>query len=170
LNELIAEELVVLGKSVFAPLLLVGISGAVGFAVPDAVAEDDVEVFRVYGWSTSGAADRETAADCRSINKTKKDPEWAVARREIADVSDLELPDDQNEGKAYRIFVDYCVRLDAARERPVGAMTFKAARADDLGNVQRWGSRHYRKTSKATKRTPKPGREHFDPPDFDRND
>jgi len=157
-------------NQVFARFCVVTALIAVAFAVPEARAADDVEVFRVYGWSSFGTADRDTAADCRSISKKKSEQDWALARREVADVSDLELPDDQKEGTAYRIFVDYCVHRDGARERPVGAMTFRAAPAGDLGNVQRWGSRHYRTTSHSGKRVPKPGRAHFNPPNFKRND
>jgi hypothetical protein len=65
--------------------------------------------------------------------------------------------------------VDYCVHLDGTRERPVGAMTFRAAPLEDLRNIQRWGSRHYRTTARTSKRIPKPGREHFNPPNFNRN-
>ncbi len=156
-------------KMVLAQFCVVPVWIAAGSAAPEAHAADDVEVFRVYSWSSFETADHETSTNCRSINKTKEEG-WAVARREVADVSDLELPDEQKEGTAFRVFVDYCVHIDGGSERPVGAMTFKAAPAGDLSNVQRWGNRHYRSTARASKRDPKPGREHFDPPDFDRND
>jgi hypothetical protein len=157
-------------KRAFANLCVAALLIAAGLFPSEAIADDDVEVFQVYDWSSLGKPDAETSSNCRSISKTKKEAGWAVARREVAIVSTLELPDEQEEGTAYRIFVDYCVRVDNGRERPVGAMTFRAAPAEDLGNVQRWGSRHYKKTSRTKRRTPKPGREHFDPPDFTRND
>jgi hypothetical protein len=153
---------------VFARLCIVPALIAVVSAVAESHAADDVEEFRVYSWSSLGTADRDTSASCRSINKKKGEPDWAIARREVADVSDLELPDDQKEGTAYRVFVDYCVHQDSTRERPVGAMIFKAAPIADPDHVQRWGNRHYRTTSRSGKRVPKPGREHFDPPNFKR--
>ena len=165
------EELEVfskLGFGQFCVVLLLTVVAA-GTAVPKARAEDDVEVFRVYSWSSFETADPETSSNCRAIDKGKNERGWAVARREVADVSDLELPDEQKQGTAFRVFVDYCVHLGAKRERPVGAMTFRTAPLDDLRNIQRWGSRQYRTTARASKRAPKPGREHFNPPNFKRN-
>ncbi len=154
----------VLGAFCVALLLV-----ATGAAIPAAHAADDIEVFRVYSWSSFETADRDTSSNCRSIDKRKEERGWAVPRREVADVSNLDLPDDQEKGTAYRILVDYCVHLDGSRERPVGAMTFKAAPLDDLGNILRWGSRHYKATKHVRSKTPKPGREHFNPPNFKRN-
>ena len=129
---------------------------------------DDIQEFGIYSWSSSGTPDVETLENCRAIDQAKKEVGWAAPRREVADVSDLELPDDQERGSVYRVFVDYCVRLDGSRERPVGSMTFRVARHEDLAKVKRWGSRHYKATAKVRRRVSKPVREHFDPPDFDR--
>lgn len=145
---------------VFVLLLLLG------YVAPDAHAQDDVEVYRVYGWSSFETPERETPGDCRAIDKGKDEPGWAVGRREVADVSDLKLPEKQKSGTAFRVFVDYCVHADGSKERPVGAMTFSVAPLEDLDNIKNWGSRHYRTTAEASRRKPKPGREHFDPPSF----
>jgi hypothetical protein len=133
-----------------------------------ASAEDEIDAFRVYSWSTLVSPHQDTAANCRAIDKSKREIGWAKPRREVVDVSDLELPESQEQGTAYRVFVDYCVRLDGDKERPVGAMTFRAAPAKDLPNVRTWGNRHYKATTKVSRKSPRPGREHFDPPNFDR--
>jgi len=129
----------------------------------------DVEVFQVYSWSTLATPHPDTAGDCSALDRRRGEPGWAVARREVADVSELELPEKQEPGTAFRIFVDYCVRVDGSRERPVGAMRFRAARLEDPGNVLTWGTRHYKATARVKRKVPKPGREHFDPPNFERS-
>jgi len=133
-----------------------------------AQAADEVDAFRVYSWSSLETADPDTVRNCKAIDKGKKEIGWCSPRREVADVSELEPPEDQKQGTAYRIFVDYCVRLDGSRERPVGAMIFRAAPTTDPDNVKRWGTRHYHTTGRSSTRKPKPGREHFNPPNFDR--
>ena len=142
---------------------------AVGPTAPEANAGDDVEVFRVYSWSSFETPDRDTPANCRAIDKGKKEIGWALPRREVADVSDLDVPDDQKRGTAFRVFVDYCVHVDGSKERPVGAMTFRAAPYEDPRNIKNWGNRHYRTTAAASRRSPKPGREHFNRPNFERD-
>jgi hypothetical protein len=128
----------------------------------------EVKPFRVYEWSEPGNPDPDTRSNCRAIDRTKKEEGWATPRREVANVSNLDLPDDQEPGTAYRIFVDYCVRLDGSKERPVGSMTFRAAPHDDASNIKRWGVRHYKATAKVRAKVPKPVREHFDQPQFGR--
>ena len=155
-------------KLEYGRFCVVVVLAALGCAAPEANAADDVEVFRVYSWSSFETPDRDTPGDCRAIDKGKGEHGWAVARREVADVSDLQLPDQREQGTAFRIFVDYCVHVEGSKERPVGAMTFRAAPHHDLRNIQNWGSRHYRTTARASRRSPKPGREHFDPPNFKR--
>lgn len=148
-------------------LFQIAIAATIVAARLPAHADDEVEAFRVYTWSSFETADSETQSNCRAIDRNRGEVGWAVPRREVVDVSELASPEEQQSGDVYRVFVDYCVHTDASRERPVGSMTFRVARLKDPKNVQRWGVRHYKKTAKVKSKKSKPVREHFDPPQFD---